>query len=53
MKLFPLMQFAVEGFTFGSGLLAYVRENIPSKLIKTELSNRVFYKDKLPFNRRF
>ena len=25
---------------FGGGLLAYVREDIPSKFIKTELSNR-------------
>ena len=49
MKLFPLDKFSTEGFTspyrldkngFGGGLIAYVREDIPSKLIKTELPNR-------------
>ena len=47
-EIFPTRQFSFEGFTspyrldrngFGVGLLAYVREAIPSKLIKTELSD--------------
>ena len=46
---FPTRQFSIEGFTspyrldkngFVGGLLVYVREEIPSQLIKTELSNR-------------
>ena len=45
-ETFPTRQFSIEGFTspyrldrnrFGGGLLAYIREDIPSKLIKTEL----------------
>ena len=48
-ETFPNRQFSIESFTspyrldrngFGSGLLAYVREDIPSRLIKTELPNR-------------
>ena len=48
-ETFPTRQFSIDGFTspyrldrngFGGGLLAYVREDIPSKFIKTELSNR-------------
>ena len=48
-ETFPTRQFSIDGFTspyrldrngFGGGLLAYVREYIPSKFIKTELSNR-------------
>ena len=35
---FPTRQFSIQGFTFGSCLLVYVRENMSSKLIKTELS---------------
>ena len=56
-KTFPTRQFSIEGFTSpyrldrnGSrgGLLAHAREDITSKLIKTELSNRgVPYRDKL------
>ena len=52
-EAFPTRQLSIEGFTspyrlnrndFGGGLLAYVREDIPSKLIKTEVSNReVFF----------
>ena len=45
-ETFPTRQFSIEGFTspyrlnrngFGGGLLAYIREDIPLKLIKTEL----------------
>ena len=48
-ETFPTRQFSIDGFTspyrldrngFGGGLLVYVREDIPSKFIKTELSNR-------------
>ena len=48
-ETFPSRQFSIDGFTspyrldrngFGGGLLAYVREDIPSKFIKTEFSNR-------------
>ena len=48
-ETFPTRQFSIDGFTspyrldrngFGGGLLAYVREDIPSKFIKTKLSNR-------------
>ena len=45
-ETFPTRQFSIEGFTspyrlnrnrFGGGLLASIREDIPLKLIKTEL----------------
>ena len=46
---FPLTQFLIEGFTTpyrldrngsGGGILVYIREDIPSKLIPTDFSNR-------------
>ena len=50
---FPLTQFLIEGFTTpyrldqngsGGGILVYIAEDIPSKLIPTELSNKeVFF----------
>ena len=45
-ETFPTRKFSIDGLTspyrldrngFGGGLLAYVREDIPSKFIKTEL----------------
>ena len=45
----PLTQFLIEGFTTpyrldrngsGGGILVYIREDIPSKLIPTDFSNR-------------
>ena len=48
-ETFPHRQVSIDGFAspyrldrngFGGGLLTYVREDIPSRFIKTELPNR-------------
>ena len=58
---FPLTQFLIEGFTTpyrldrngsGGGILVYIREDIPSKLIPTDFSNREGFFLELNFRKK-
>ena len=58
---FPLTQFLIEGFTApyrldwnwsGGGILVYIREDIPSKLIPTDFSNREGFFLELNFRKK-